>query len=109
MKRSTKITSIIIIIFIIIAAVIVGRTMIGKHFQKKFSKRPPPGIIVTEVVNNKFYEKIESYGTAIPKKTQSFRIKKNELISDLKLKEYANDGDAIVKLKKELLWLLLMD
>ena len=72
MKRSTKITSIIIIIFIIIASVIVGRTMIGKHFQKKFSKRPPPGIIVAEVVKYKFSEKIESYGTAIPKKNSIF-------------------------------------
>ncbi len=100
MKRSTKITSIIIIFFLIITSVIVARTMIGKHFQKKFSKRPPPGIIVTEVVNSKFYEKIESYGTAIPKKTKSFRIKKNELISDLELMEYAKKGDAIVKLKE---------
>ena len=100
MKRSTKITSIIIIIFVIIAAVIVGRTMIGKHFEKKFSKRPPPGLIVTEVVNNQFYEKIESYGTAIPKKTQSFRIKKDELISELELKEYVKKGDEIVKLKE---------
>ena len=35
MKRSTKITSIIIILFLIIAGVIVARTMIGMHFQKK--------------------------------------------------------------------------
>ena len=76
MKRSTKVTSIIIVFFLIIAGVIIGRTMIGKHFEKKFSKRPPPDIIVTEVVNNQFSEKIESYGTAIPRKTQSFRIKK---------------------------------
>ena len=96
MKRSTKITSVIIIFFLIITSVIVARTMIGKHFQKKFSKRPPPGIIVTEVVNNKFYEKIESYGTAIPKKTQSFRIKKNELISELELKEYFISGIKII-------------
>ena len=100
MKRSTKITSIIIIFFIVIASVIVARTMVGKHFEKKFSKRPPPGIIVTEVLNNQFYEKIESYGTAIPKKTQSFRIKKNELISELKLKKYVKKGDEIVKLKE---------
>ena len=100
MKRSTKVTSIIIIFFLIIAGVIIGRTMIGKHFEKKFSKRPPPGIIVTEVVKYKFSEKIESYGTAIPKKTQSFRIKKNELISELKLKEYVKKGDEIVKLKE---------
>jgi len=100
MKRSTKITSIIIIFFIVIAGVIVARTMMGKHFQKKYSKRPAPGIIVTEVINNQFYEKIESYGTAIPKKTQSFRIKKNELISELELKEYVKKGDEIVKLKE---------
>jgi len=100
MKRSTKITSIIIIFFVIITSVIVARAMIGKHFEKKFSKRPPPGVIVTQVVNNQFYEKIESYGTAIPRKTQSFRIKKNELISELKLKEYVKKGDEIVKLKE---------
>ncbi len=49
MKRSTKITSIIIIFFLVITTVVVARTMIGKHFQKKFGKRPPPGIIVTVV------------------------------------------------------------
>ena len=48
--------------------VIVARTMVGNHFKKKFSKRPPPGIIVTEVVEKKFSEKIESFGTAISKK-----------------------------------------
>ena len=100
MKRSTKITTIIIIFFFIIAGVIVARTMIGKHFQKKFGERSPPGIIVTEVVKNQFSEKIESYGTAIPRKTQTFRIKKNELISDLKLKEHVKKGDEIVKLKE---------
>ena len=56
MKSSTKILTIIIIFFVIIAGVIIGRTMIGMHFQKKFSKRPPPGIIVTEVIKNEFSE-----------------------------------------------------
>jgi len=100
MKRSIKITTIIIIFFVVIAVIIVARTMIGQHFQKKFSKRPPPGIIVTEVVKNQFSEKIESYGTAIPRKTQSFRIKKSELISDLELKEYVKKDDEIIKLKE---------
>ncbi len=101
MKRSTKITSIIIIFFLIILTVVVGRTMIGKHFQKKFGKRPPPGIIVTEVVQNKFSEKIESFGTAVSKKTETFRIKKNQLNSELDLKEYVKKGELIVKLKDE--------
>tara|TARA_Y100001970_G_scaffold287418_1_gene412042 strand:+ start:903 stop:1772 length:870 start_codon:yes stop_codon:yes gene_type:complete len=99
MKRSTKVTSIIIILFLIVTGIIVGRTMIGNHFQKKFSKRPPPGIIVTEVVKKEFTEKIESFGTAVSKKTETFRIQKNNLNSDLKLKEYINKGDLIVKLK----------
>ena len=101
MKRSTKIISIIIIFFLIIAGAIIGRTMIGAHFQKKFSKRPPPGIIVTEVVEKEFSEKIESFGTAVSKKTETFRIQKNELISELKLKEYVKKGDVIVKLKEK--------
>ena len=99
MKRSTKITIIIIIFFLIIAAVIIGRTMIGAHFAKKFGKRPPPGIIVTKVAEKEFYEKIESFGTAISKKTESFRIKKDNLISDLNLSEYVKKGELIVTLK----------
>tara|TARA_B100000945_G_scaffold249988_1_gene206587 strand:+ start:87 stop:956 length:870 start_codon:yes stop_codon:yes gene_type:complete len=98
MKSSTKILTIIIIFFIIIAGVIIGRTMIGMHFQKKFSKRPPPGIIVTEVIKNEFSEKIESYGTAVSKKTETFRIKKNQLLTELELKDYVKKGDLIVKL-----------
>ena len=99
MKRSTKITAIVIIFFLIIASVITARTMIGNHFQKKFSKRPPPGIIVTEVVKKEFSEKIETFGTAISNKTKSFRIKKDDLIGELKLNSYVKKGNAIIKLK----------
>ena len=99
MKRSTKVISIIIVFFLIIASVIVARTMIGKHFQKKFGKRPPPGIMVTEVVEKEFSEKIVTFGTAISNKTKSFRIKREDLIEDLKLNNYVKKGDIIIKLK----------
>ncbi|MDB4846152.1 efflux RND transporter periplasmic adaptor subunit [Candidatus Pelagibacter sp.] len=99
MKRSTKITSIITIFFLIIAIVVIGRIMIGQHFAKKFSKRPPPGIIVTEVTKNNFSEKIESFGTAVSKKNDSFRVKRSDLITELDLKEYVKKGDLILKLK----------
>ena len=99
MKRSTKIISIVIVFFLIIASVITARTMIGNHFQKKFGKRPPPGIIVTEVVKKEFSEKIETFGTAVSNKTKSFRIKKDDLIGDLKLNGYVKKGNAIIKLK----------
>ena len=99
MKRSTKITSIIITFFLIIAIVVIGRMMIGNHFAKKFGKRPPPGIIVTEVIKTDFSEKIESFGTAVSKKNESFRIKRSDLIAELDLKEYVKKGDLILKLK----------
>ncbi len=98
MKRSTKITSIIITFFLIIAIVVIGRIVISNHFAKKFSKRPPPGIIVTEVVKVDFAEKIQSFGTAISKKNESFRVKRSDLIAELDLKEYVKKGDLIVKL-----------
>jgi len=73
--------------------------MIGNHFKKKFSKRPPPGIIVKEVTYKSFSENIGSFGTAVPKRTESFRIKRDNLTSELILKDYAKKGDLIVKLK----------
>jgi len=79
--------------------VIIGRTMIGNHFKKKFSKRPPPGIIVTEVIEKEFSEKIETFGTAISKKSKTFKIKKDDLLGDLKLKNFVKKGEIIIKLK----------
>ena len=99
MKRSTKTISIILIFFLIIAAVIVGRTMIGNHFKKKFSKMPPPEIIVTKVVQKEFSEKIDTFGTAISKKSETFKIKKDDLFEDLKLKNYVKKGEILIKLK----------
>ena len=99
MKRSTKTISIILIFFLIIAAVIVGRTMIGNHFKKKFSKIPPPEIIVTKVVQKEFSEKIDTFGTAISKRSETFKIKKDDLFEDLKLKNYVKKGETLIKLK----------
>jgi len=98
MKRSTKVISIILIFFLIIAFVIIGRTMVGNHFKKKFSKRPPPGIIVTEVINEKFAEKLETFGTAISSKTKTFKIRKDDISGELKLKEKVKKGDIILNL-----------
>ena len=99
MKRSTKTISIILVFFLIIAIVIIGRTMIGNHFKKKFSKRPPPGIIVTEVLQREFSERIETFGTAISNKSKNFKIKKDDLIDELKLKKSVKKGEVLIKLK----------
>ena len=99
MKRSTKIISIISIFFLIIASVIIARAMIGSHFKKKFSKQPPPGIIVTEVKKHEFFEKIETFGTAVSKRSKTFKIKKEDLYEDLKFKDFVKEGDILIKLK----------
>ena len=99
MKKSTKTISIILIFFLIIAVVIVGRTMIANHFKKKFSKIPPPGIIVTKVIQKEFSEKVDTFGTAISKRSETFKIKKDDLFEDLKLKNYVKKGEVLIKLK----------
>ena len=99
MKRSTKTISIILIFFLIITVVIIGRTMIGNHFKKKFSKIPPPGIIVMEVIENEFSDKIETFGTAISKKSKTFKIKRDDLFEDLKLKNFVKKGEILINLK----------
>jgi membrane fusion protein (multidrug efflux system) len=99
MKRSTKIITIITIFFLVIAIVITARTMIGNHFKKKFSKRPPPGIIVTEVIKEEFAEKLQTFGTAISSKSETFKVRKNDVIGELNLKDKVKKGDLILNLK----------
>ena len=76
MKRSKKITIGIIIFFLIIALVIIGRYAVGLYFKKKFSKRPPPGVIVEVISFKNFKQSLESYCTSLSSKTSSYKIKK---------------------------------
>ena len=98
MKKSKKITIGIIIFFIVIALVIIGRYSIGLYFKKKFSKRPPPGVVVEIVTNNNFSQTLESYCTSLSSKTVSYKIKKNELLEPIKFNVKVKKGDIIVKL-----------
>ena len=99
MKRSKKITIIVLIFFFVIAAVIIARTMIGNHFEKKFSKRPPPGIIVKVVQEQLFQNTIETFGTAIPVQIKSFNIEKYEILEPIKFNTKVKEGEIIAKLK----------
>ena len=83
MKRSSKITTVIFIFFFIIAGVIIARTMIGNHFKKKFSKMPPPGVIVTYAKERIFENNISTFGTAVPIQTQAYKIEKFEIIKPI--------------------------
>jgi membrane fusion protein, multidrug efflux system len=98
MKRSKKITVGIIIFFILIAVVVIGRYSVGLYFKKKFSKRPPPGVIVEIVINKNFSQTLESYCTSLSSKTISYKIKKNELLDPIKFDVKVKKGDIIAKL-----------
>ena len=83
----------------IIAGVVVARTMIGNHFKKKFSKRPPPDIIVKTVEQRNFQNKIETFGTAVPIRVQSYNVEKYEILEPIKFNKKIKSGEIIVKLK----------
>ena len=101
MKRSKKITIGIILFFVIITVIIVGRYSLGLYFEKKFSKRPPPGIIVEVVTNKNFSQTLESYCTSLSSKTTSFKIKKNELLEPINFNAKVNKGDILAKLSNK--------
>ena len=101
MKRSKIITSVIIIFFLVIALIIIGRYAIGLHFKKKFSKRPPPGVIVEIISNNTFSQSLESYCTSLSSKTSSYKIKKNELLEPINFYTTVDKGDIIAKLSSQ--------
>ena len=101
MKKSGKITIAIVIFFIIIAMIIAGRYAMGLHFKKKFSKRPPPGVIVEVVANKNFNQTLESYCTSLSSKTASYKIKKNELLEPINFNTKINKGNIIAKLTSQ--------
>ena len=98
MKRSKKITIAIVIFFLVIALIVIGRYAVGLYFKKKFSKRPPPGVVVEVVVNKKFNQSLESYCTSLSSRTSSYKIKKNELLEPIDFNKKVNKGDIIAKL-----------
>ena len=104
MKTSKKITIFLIILAIVIASVIVARHFVGKHFQKKFSKYPPPGVIVEVVQSSNFFDSIETFGTALSKKNKNFRVKKSEILDEkILIGKVFNEGEVLLRTKNEVI------
>jgi len=102
MKTTGKIKTLLIIVFIIIFSTIAARHFIGLHFKKKFSVRPPPGVIVKIVEKSTFYKSIETFGTAIAQNSKTYRIKKDEIKGKLNIEgRFVNVGDVIATLKND--------
>tara|TARA_B100000767_G_scaffold218059_1_gene205858 strand:- start:272 stop:1147 length:876 start_codon:yes stop_codon:yes gene_type:complete len=102
MKTTNKIKAILIVTFIIIFSIIAARHFVGLHFKKKFSVRPPPGVIVKTVEKSTFYKSIETFGTAIPQDSKTYRIKKDEIKGKLDIEgRFVKTGDVIATLKND--------
>ena len=101
MKRSKKITVFVILFFLIISLIIGGRYAMGLYFKAKFGKRMPPGVIVEIVEIKNFNQSLESYCTALPSKTASFKLKKNELLTPIDMGTEVKKGDVIAALQSK--------
>ena len=100
MKTSTKIKTFIIVFLVAITVVITARHFIGLHFKKKFSVRPAPGVIIQEVVKSQFYKSIETFGTAIAQNSKIYRIKKDDVLGNLRIENrFVKKGEIIAALK----------
>ena len=100
MKTSTKIKTFVIIFLITIIVIITARHFIGLHFKKKFSVRPAPGVIVKQVEKSQFYKSIETFGTAIAQNSKTYRVKKNDIIGNLRIENrFVKKGEIITALK----------
>ena len=100
MKASTKLKTFLILFFIAIFAIIAARHFIGLHFQKKFSVRPAPGVIIKEVEKSTFYKSIETFGTAIAQNSKSYRIKTVDILGKLNIdNRFVKKGEIILKLQ----------
>ena len=100
MKSSTKLKTFLIIFFLAIFVIIAARHFIGLHFQKKFSVRPAPGVIIKPVEKSIFYKSIETFGTAIAKNTKSYRVKTTDILGKLDIENrFVKKGEIILNLK----------
>ena len=100
MKTKNKIKSFLIIFFIVIFSIIAARHFVGLHFKKKFSVRPAPGVIVKNVEKSLFYKSIETFGTAIAQNSKTYRVKKDNVVGNLNIKNrFVKKGDIIVALQ----------
>ena len=100
MITSSKLKAFLIIFLIAIFAVIAARYFIGLHFKKKFSVRPAPGVIVAKVEKSLFYKSIETFGTAIAQKSKTYRVKKENIVGNLKIEDrFVKKNEIIIALK----------
>jgi membrane fusion protein (multidrug efflux system) len=103
MNTSKKIIITVSIITFLVVAIIAGRMILNNIIQKKINQTQPTEVIAQEVKKTEFYEKIETFGTALANQSFSIRIKKTELISSLEFDKnlMVQKNQLIAQLKNE--------
>lgn len=103
MNTSKKIIIAVSIITFIVVAIIGGRMILNNVIQKKINETKPTEVVAQEVKKTEFYEKIETFGTALANQSFSIRIKKSELISSLEFDKnlMVQKNQLIAQLKNE--------
>ncbi|MEK9716832.1 MAG: efflux RND transporter periplasmic adaptor subunit [Pelagibacteraceae bacterium] len=105
MKSKNKLILILSLIALVIIGVIAGRAYMASIVKKKIieAKSRPVGVIATKVKKSNFYEKLETFGTAIANQSYSIRIKKSELIKSINFDKYPSvkKGQTIAELTTE--------
>ncbi len=103
MNTSKKIIIAVSIIIFLVVAIIAGRMILNNVIQKKINETKPTEVVALEVKKTEFYEKIETFGTALANQSFSIRIKKSELISSLEFDKnlMVQKNQLIAQLKNE--------
>ena len=103
MNTSKKIIIAVSIITFLVVVIIAGRMILNNVIQKKINENKPTEVVALEVKKTEFYEKIETFGTAIANQSFSIRIKKTELISSLEFDKnlMVQKNQLIAQLKNE--------
>jgi membrane fusion protein (multidrug efflux system) len=103
MNTSKKIIIAVSIITFLVIAIIAGRMILNNVIQKKINETKPTEVVAEEVKKTEFYEKIETFGTALANQSFSIRIKKAELISSLEFDKnlMVQKNQLIAQLKNE--------
>ena len=107
MSTKKKLIIILSIVTAVITSVIIGRAVIANIVKDKIkeARDRPVGVIAAKVNFSNFFDKLETFGTAIANQTFSIRIKKEELISSINFDEYPSvkKGDVIAKLNDQII------
>jgi len=103
MKISKKIHIFIIVLVVLVVSIIIGRLMLNNFVQSKMNQQNPTEILPYKVTKDYFFEKVDTFGTAIANQSFSIRIKKADLINSVEFDKilFVKKGDLIANLKNE--------